>query len=131
MEQQTAKTDRWTLTLRWIARLLAVLAAGLFVFFAIESGGRLLMELSWSRPQGWPLLLVLLAAVTGVLVAWRWELVGGALAVAGAMAIIGLVVWGSGLDMIIGAVLFALPIAMAGILYLVCCARTRSATVTG
>ena len=131
MGQERGKADRWTLLLRWTARVLAVIAAGLFVLFAVESGGRLLADLSWDRPQGWPLLLVLLAALAGVLVAWRWELAGGALAVAGAMAVVGLVVWGSGMDMIIGAVLFAAPVAMAGVLYLICCARTHSATTAG
>jgi hypothetical protein len=123
------KTDNgWTVAMRWTARLLALAAAGLFVLFVALSGPKVLSMISWSSPQGLPLLLGLLVALVGVLIAWRWELIGGVLAVAGAVAIMGLVCWGSGTDMLYCAVLFTLPIMVAGALYLGCCWRQRRVT---
>jgi hypothetical protein len=117
-----------TTTMRWIARFLAVVAVGLFAFFAIEFGASVFPTLSWD-PQGIPLLVVLGIALAGVLVAWRWELVGGLMTVAGAAGIMALVCLGSGMDMLFCAFLFSLPLLVAGILYLGCCVRTRSASV--
>jgi hypothetical protein len=114
--------------MRWMARLLALAAVGLFVLFVAMSGAKVFPALSWNSPQGLPLLVGLLVALVGVLIAWRWELIGGVLAVAGALAIMGLVCWGSGADMLYCAVLFTLPILVAGVLYLGCCWRTRRVT---
>ncbi|MFC2029500.1 hypothetical protein ACFLWA_02085 [Chloroflexota bacterium] len=118
----------WTGAMRWAARIVGLVAAGLFVAFLLVSGPRVLPALSWTSPQGIPLLFVLLIALAGVLIAWRWELVGGLLAVAGGLAIMGLVCAGSGIDMLYCAVLFTLPLLLAGVLYLACCARSRAAT---
>lgn len=111
--------------MRWGARILGLLALGLFVAFLATSGGSVLSALSWTSPQGIPLLLVLLVAIAGVFIAWRWELVGGVLAVLGAFAIMGLVCAGSGADMLPCAVMFTLPLLIAGALYLGCCAKAR------
>jgi hypothetical protein len=86
-----------------------------------------LPTLSW-EPQGIPLLVALVVAITGVLIAWKWELVGGALSIGGSLAIIGLVCAGSGADMLFCALLFTLPILVAGALYLGCCWRKRAAS---
>ena len=61
----------------------------------------------------------------GALIAWRWELAGGLMAVAGAVIVMALVCIGSGLDMLYCAFLFTLPLLLAGALYLACCWRTR------
>lgn len=74
------------------------------------------------------MLLVLLVALAGVLIAWRWELVGGLLALAGALAIMGLVCAGSGTDMLFCSVLFTLPLVVAGVLYLGCSVGSRTTT---
>jgi hypothetical protein len=116
--------------MRWVARLLAVASLGLFVLFAVECGPRALASLSWSSPQGMPLLLALVVALAGVLIAWRWELVGGAMAVGGATAIVALVCAGSGFELFRCALLFAAPLLLAGALYLGCC-RRKSETVSG
>jgi hypothetical protein len=110
--------------MRWIARILALVAVGLFVFFAVELGAKVFPTLSWG-PQGIPLLVALVVALAGVLVAWRWELVGGLMTVAGVAAIMGLVCLGSGIDMFYCAFLFTLPLLLAGGLFLACCWRTR------
>jgi hypothetical protein len=62
-------------------------------------------------------------------VAWRWELVGGIMTVVGVAGIISLVCAGSGIDMLFCAILFTLPLLVAGALYLGCCYRTRMAKV--
>lgn len=114
----------WTPVVRGIARVLGLVAAGLFAAFLFVSGA-IVFPLSWSDPQGIPLLLALLVAVAGVLVAWRWELIGGVMAVGGAVAIVALVCAGSGSDMLLCALLFTLPLLIAGFLYLGCCWRQR------
>ena len=125
-DQQTK--DGSTTAMRWTARILALLAVGLFVFFAIELGARVFPELGWG-PQGIPLLIVVGIALAGVVVAWRWELVGGIMTVAGVAGIMALVCLGSGTDMLFCAFLFTLPLLVAGALYLGCCWRTRMAEV--
>jgi hypothetical protein len=117
--------DGWTLAMRSVARLLALLAVALTVWFVVESGARLLPLLRWDRLQGLPLLLALGVALLGVVLAWRWELLGGLLALLGSLATVALVVAGSGLDMAYGALLFTAPLLVAAALYLGCCARRR------
>jgi hypothetical protein len=73
--------------------------------------------------------VVLAVALAGVIVAWRWELVGGIMTVAGVAGIMALVCLGSGTDMLFCAFLFTLPLLVAGALYLGCCWRTRMAKV--
>jgi len=125
-DQQTK--DGSTTAMRWTARILALLAVGLFVFFAIDLGARVFPTLSWG-PQGIPLLIVVGVALAGVVVAWRWELVGGIMTVAGVAGIMALVCLGSGTDMLFCAFLFTLPLLVAGALYLGCCWRTRMVEV--
>lgn len=118
----------WTGLMRWTARILALIGGGLFLYFVVEAGSEVLPSLSWSNPQGVPLLLGLLVGLVGTFIAWRWELVGGAMAVAGAAIVMALVCVGSGLDMLFCATLFTSPLLIAGALYLGCCWRKRSAT---
>jgi hypothetical protein len=117
----------WTKAMRWAARVLALIAVGLFVYFAVEFGARVFPSLAWTSPQGIPLLVALVLALAGVLIAWRWELAGGMIAVGCSAAIIGLVCAGSGPDMFLCALFFTLPLLLAGVLYLGCCWRTRRA----
>ncbi len=128
MSNVQQKRDGSTTAMRWTARILALLAIGLFVFFAVEVGSRVFPTLSWG-PQGIPLMAALVVALAGVVVAWRWELVGGIMTVAGVAGIMALVCAGSGTDMLFCAFLFTLPLLVAGALYLGCCYRTRMAKV--
>jgi hypothetical protein len=114
--------------MRWAARLLGLVAVGLFVFFVVESGDEVLPALSWGSLQGIPLLIALLAALAGLLIAWRWEMVGGVMVVVSAAIIFGLVCLGSGLDMSLCAFYFTLPLFLAGALYLGSFWRTKEAT---
>ena len=115
----------WTTAMRWAARILALIAVGLFVYFIIEFGTKVFPSLAWTNPQGVPLLIALVLALAGVVIAWRWELIGGLIAVGCSAAIIALVCAGSGPDMFLCAFYFTLPLLLAGVLYLGCCWRTR------
>jgi hypothetical protein len=128
MTQVYEEKNGWTTLMRWTARLLALVAMGLFVWFAVEFGGEVLTDLSWG-PQGIPLLFGLIVALVGLLIAWRWEMVGGVMAMGGSLLIMALVCLGSGLDMLFCAVLFTLPILIAAGLYLGCCWRSRLTTL--
>ncbi len=128
MTRPHLRGDGWTTLMRWTARLLGLAALGLFVFFVVESGGNVLPALSLGSPQGIPLLLVLLGALAGLLIAWRWEMVGGLMAVTCAAIIFGLVCLGSGLDMSLCAFYFTLPLFLSGVLYLGVFWRTQEAT---
>jgi hypothetical protein len=117
--------------MRWVARLLALASVGLFVLFAVECGPRAFASLSWSSPQGMPLLIALLVALAGVVIAWRWELVGGTMAVVGAAAIMALVCAGSGFELFWCALVFTAPLLLAGALYMGCCWRKRATVANG
>jgi hypothetical protein len=112
-----------TTGMRWIARALGLLASGPFVLFLIYSGARIFPKLSWSSPQGMPLFIVLAMATVGVLIAWRWETIGGAIAVLCAIAIGALVYLGSGLIVFSAALMASIPFLVAGLLFLGCCWR--------
>ncbi len=123
--------DGWTQTMRWTARILALVAVALFGLFLAQSGASRLPALSWTSPQGLPLLVVLIAALVGVLIGWRWELVGGILTMVAAAAIIAQTCLGSGTDMFLCSLFFTLPLLVSGVLYLGCCWRTRTVAVAG
>ena len=76
---------------RWIARILGLAVLLLFLWFLAYAGAKVIPSLAWGDPQGVPLFAVLVAAVSGVLFAWRWELFGGLLALLGAVAIVVLI----------------------------------------
>ncbi len=126
MTESGKARDGWTAALRWTARIFAVLVVVLLLWFLVESGTRVLAGLRLGQMQGLPLLLALAVAVIGVVIAWRWELVGGILALLGALAVIALVVAGSGVDTLTAALLFAAPLLVAGAFYLGCSARCRA-----
>ena len=127
MTRTQPRADGWTTAMRWVARLLGLIALGLFVFFVFDSGVDILPSLSWGSPQGIPLLLALLGALAGLLIAWRWEVVGGLMVMIGAAVIFGLVCLGSGLDMSLCAFYFTLPLFLSGALYLGAFWRTQEA----
>jgi hypothetical protein len=126
MARAKQEANGWASVMRWTARILGLIAVGLFVWFAVEFGPTVLPTLSWTDPHGMPLLFLLLVALVGVLIAWKWELVGGAMAVVGAIGVTALVCGSSGFAMLYCGVLFTLPLLLAGVLYLGCCWQTRT-----
>jgi hypothetical protein len=125
MTQLQQAEDGWTNAMRWTARIVGLIAVALFVAFLAMSGPVVFPSLSWLSWQGLPLLIALVAAIAGVVIAWRWELVGGAMTIVGALAIIGLVCLGSGTDMFLCSLFFTVPLLVSGALYLGCCARNE------
>ena len=117
--------DLSTVVARWIARVLGLLASVPFVLFLVFLGATICPRLSWSNPRGMPLLCVLSVAAVGVLIAWRWEMIGGAIAVISAVAISGLVYFGSARAVFPAALMASVPYFVAGVLFLACCWRTR------
>lgn len=107
------------------ARGLGLWASTPFVLFLTYSGARVCPKLSWSSPQGLPLFMVFVVATAGVLIAWRWELIGGAIAVVCAIAINALVYLGSGNAMFSVALMNSVPFFIAGVLFLACHWRAR------
>ena len=71
MTTDSQTNDSLTKVLRWSARVVGLLAVGLFVLFLVESGPRIIPALSWTEPRGVPLLVAMVVAAVGVLVAWR------------------------------------------------------------
>ena len=122
--------DDSTKVMRWIARVLGLLASGLFVLFLICAGIGICPMLSWSSPRGMPLFIVLAMAAVGALLAWRWELIGGAMAAVGAIVLSALVYFGSGRAVLTTALMIGLPFFISGVLFLACCWRTRTVTTS-
>lgn len=116
--------------MRWAGRIVGLIAVGLFLLFLTETGARILPELSWGNPQGIPLLLAMTVAVAGVLVTWALELIGGLMTLIGAVAIPILVYLGSGLSLLLAALILSLPLLICGGLCLGCCWRTRRASIS-
>jgi hypothetical protein len=121
--QQTG--DDLTYVMRGFARALGLWASTPFVLFLIYSGARVCPKLSWSSPQGMPLFIVFVIATVGVLIPWRWERVGGAIAVVCTAAINALVYLGSGRALFYAALMNSVPFFVAGFLFLVCYWRAR------
>ena len=107
--------------LRWGARAVGLLATGLYLLFVVEFGAKVLSAISWDSPAGMPLFVALTLAVAGTVIAWRWEAIGGLMALLGGMAIAALTVLGRGPNMALAGFVQALPLLVAGTLYLACC----------
>lgn len=118
--------DGLTKGMRWSARAVGLIACGLLALFLIESGARVLHTLSWSSLRGVPLFVALVVAGAGLLIAWRWELIGSAMTVIGGLAIIGLAYLESGHSIVLAAFCLALPLLVAGVLYLSCGYRQKA-----
>lgn len=117
--------DGLTKGVRWSARLVGLLAASLFLEFIMRKGAKIVPGLSWSSPIGMPLFVALVMAVAGGLIGWRWEAIGGTMAVVGAVAFVALAYIGLGPGIVPAALMLTLPLFVAGFLYLACCWRTR------
>ena len=106
------------MALLWPARAASLLVSGLFLLFVVESGAWVVATLDWSSPGGMPLFLILVLSVAGVNIAWRWARLGGTIAVVGSVTMVALDYMASGPAGFLGAVLFAFPILVAGVLHL-------------
>ncbi|MGD2143267.1 MAG: hypothetical protein PVF54_02180 [Anaerolineae bacterium] len=103
---------------RWIARLLAVLASGPFISFLLFRSGEVIPNLSWRPPNQMPLLLAWLAVIVGILVAVRWEMIGGLVTAVSAVALGVLGYVGCGEGELLTCALVAGPYFLSGLLLL-------------
>jgi hypothetical protein len=114
------KTMDIVVPLRWIARIWSVLSALLVILSGFDPGNRLVAE-----PVPfieWLLVSLYAVAAAGLLLAWRWELLGAGLAIASMLVEI------PGFRLIKGVwypnvFAFAVPVVLfilPGILFLVC-----------
>jgi hypothetical protein len=108
-----------TIASRWLARLLGLLASGPFLLFLVFLGATVCPRLSWSSPQGMPLFCILIMATVGVLIAWRWEMVGGLIVLLSASAVHVLVYLGSGRAASPPTLMVSVPYFVAGMLFLI------------
>ncbi len=117
MRRSSSSSGRDVKWLRWIVRILslAFVAFWLFIFIGESLEGR-------SRPDSPGLstravveLAIINAGMLGLLLAWRWELVGGAAALAAFVLA----------SLINRRMLLFYPVAIAAILYLVCWVTDR------
>ena len=104
--------------LLWPARAASLLVSGLFLLFVVESGAQVVATLDWNSPRGMSLFLALILSVAGVNIAWRRASLGGTMALTGSVTMIVLVSLASGPAGVLGVVLFAFPISVAGVLHL-------------
>jgi hypothetical protein len=117
MAQQLDQTT--IVVMRWIARIVGALMAVLFVvFFVGESlGGDGWFSSGQLTLVEWLEVAALLVMSAGVLLAWRWEVVGGALSLGGGLAFNVVESLGGGQ---VEPVWFAVVFVVVGVLFLVC-----------
>ena len=80
MNATTIPSDWVTRSLRWLARGLSVLAAGMVVLIFLGEGGFNPLRLTTSEAV---LMAFFFTSWLGLLVAWRWELLGAAMTLGG------------------------------------------------
>lgn len=76
-----------------------------------------------------PLFLALIVVLVGVLIAWRWELVGWIVTIVGAVALIAQTCFGSGPCVFLCSLFVTLPLFMPRAVYAVCRWRTRAVPI--
>jgi hypothetical protein len=121
---------RWDTSMRWMARLLSLAVNSVFLFILI------LAATNEDKPQGPAItVLALLAAViVASFAAWRWERVGGALAVAGGLCLAAAAysasqIFGLGSAGLLSTFLYGAPFVLVGMLFWVCGQRTATGPV--
>ena len=119
--------DDSTKGMRWVARIVGLIANGLFWLFVVSLGVKIYPTLSWLSLQGKPLFCAMGGAALGALIAWRWEKAGGTMAVLGACALSALALGGAGHSRLATSLTIGLPFFIAGTLFLICSWRTKAA----
>jgi len=108
-------------TVRGIARILALLVSGPFLYFLIFRSGEVVPSLSWTVPNEMPLFVAWIAVIVGVLMSWRWQMIGGFVTAASAIAIGALAYAGCGAEEFSTCMVVAVPYFLSGLLLLGCC----------
>jgi len=127
-ENTMIQIGKSSISIRWMARLLSVMVSSMFLLIMF------LLITNEDKPQGMaiPVLVLLALTIMGCLVAWRWEKAGGIVVVTGALCLYiatslsGLAVGLGSLSFLV-SLIYGVPFLIVGILFLVCCQRTRLA----
>lgn len=122
MDPPPTPSDPLTFGARWLARGLSLLVAGSVVLFFVGYGGFDPLEMSGAESAE---MFLFWAAWLGLLVAWRWELLGGAMTLGGILLFYGVEFLTDG-HFPRGWAFAA--IALPGALFLVCGLRARLTT---
>lgn len=110
-----ANSKHWP---RWLARGIGLVASSIFMFAAIVSGIS-----QYPMPQLMLLLLVL--NVAGVIIALRWERVGGIIVMVASVGLGAFVYTNAERNQLLAASIYGLPYFIAGILFLICSQRSE------
>jgi hypothetical protein len=84
MNNVASASTRSVVIIRWLARIIGTLSIAVFLFFIVADSvekGRIAIE-----SDRIPMTAFLLLAFIGLIIAWRWEGLGGAIALAGLIA---------------------------------------------
>ncbi|MGD2103596.1 MAG: hypothetical protein PVJ55_00590 [Anaerolineae bacterium] len=118
----TKETKRFLLnSLAWAARALGVLVSGPFVYFLLFRSSQVVPNLSWRAPNQLPLLFAWIAVLTGVVLAWRWEMIGGTVTAVSAVLVVALGYLGCGADELLTCTVVAGPYLLTGLVLIGCC----------
>lgn len=101
--------------LRWLARILGLTLAALFLLVGI--GGALVEEPSWTG-EGAVLAILGLWAVMSLLAAWRWETLGGLSGLLAGLALAAFAVGTAGSFRLMAAAVTGLPIILISVAFL-------------
>jgi hypothetical protein len=108
-------------TVRWAARLLALLVSVPFLYFLLFRSIEVVPSLSWRAPNQMPLFAAWLAVIAGILMSWRWQMIGGLVTAVSAIAVGVLGYVGCGAEEISTCLVIAVPYLLSGLLLLGCC----------
>jgi hypothetical protein len=128
--------DRETKWIRWIARGIGLLNGLLWLFQVLGISPENRCQYLESIPF-WIEVGLLITPMLGVIIAWRWEGIGGVVLVISAIAAltaptIAYAVAGRGLKFVSCApVLFSVMPGLPGFLFLICWSRTKSSKASG
>jgi FtsH-binding integral membrane protein len=100
---------------RWITRGLGVLVDGFFGLIVVLA----LTNEDPPAPQAWPMLACLIVCMVSVLVAWRWEQIGGVMVLFGSVALAATVLYSSlvtglGPYSLVAAFIYPVPFFVVG-----------------
>ncbi|MBC7223092.1 MAG: hypothetical protein H5T59_02260 [Anaerolineae bacterium] len=125
MNESGVRPPRARRVVRWLARGISTLAAGMWLFILVAS---LLTEpVSWGDPEGTALSVLILLSAVGVGGGWRSERFGGAWLTAVGIAFCTFAYLSAGSNKGLAVLVSGFPFLLAGLLYLLWCSWGRRA----
>ncbi len=100
--------------MKWLGRVLGFLVCGFFLMFAIGEG---VPEIAMGMTGALPILIMLLIALVGYIIAWFSERPGGAVLIVSAVAMAVYHFYIGGLENTKGALIYGLPFLIVGLIF--------------